>query len=129
MVGVLGSIIGPFALPIYQRACKILASFIDAVRADNDQLYPQSSRMVRSIDLISAVFLALGEQSQALIVQSDIIQSVNSLVEMNDNQVRKYAFGLLGDMAKCAGPLIAPFMNGYIQAAIASLKLEQGFDS
>lgn len=78
--------------------------------------------MVRSVDLLGALFNSLGMHSQALLVQSDLFQSLNVLVRVKDNTVKQYAFGLLGDMAKCAGAFMVPHLPVFLKAAIEHLQ-------
>ncbi|TNV74224.1 hypothetical protein FGO68_gene12531 [Halteria grandinella] len=129
VIGALGPAFAPYALIVFQRSCKILATYVDTVKADPDALYSNSNKMIRSIDLICAIFNAMGEQSQGLIVQSDLFQSINNLIQFRDNQVKQYVFGLLGDMTKCAGPLLAHHMNGYTQIAIECIIIQENFQS
>lgn len=68
LVQSLGSNITPYAQPIFQRACKVLADYVSAAKGNEDDLYNKSNFMVRSLDLLSALFNALGTSSQALLV-------------------------------------------------------------
>ena len=60
LVQSLGTHIAPFAQPIFQRACKVLADYVSASKANEDDIYTKSNFMVRSLDLLSALFNALG---------------------------------------------------------------------
>lgn len=61
VIGALGPAFGPYALTVFQRSCKILATYVDTVKVDPDALYSHSNKMIRSIDLICAIFNAMGD--------------------------------------------------------------------
>lgn len=122
LVQSLGVHIGPYAQPIFTRACKILSDYVIAIKVDEENIYSKSNFMVRSVDLLGALFNSLGMHSQALIVQSDLFQSLIMLVRVKDNTVKQYAFGLLGDMAKCAGPFMIPHLPVFLKAASEHLQ-------
>lgn len=84
-------------------------------------MYSKSNFMVRSIDLLSALFNATGNQSQVLLVQSDLLQSLKELIKFKDNTVKQYVFGLLGDMIKNSGQIISPHLPTFIAVALEHL--------
>jgi hypothetical protein len=77
------------------------------------------------MDLLSAIFNAVGDLSSQLVAHSDLIQTLLDLVKFKDNQVRQYAFGLLGDMIKCTGTLLNPVLGNFLMIAIDHLQYNE----
>jgi len=121
VVQALGPVIQPCAMDIYMRCCRILASYVLKSKADNDCMYSLSNFMIRSMDLLTSLFSALKDQAQALLVKSDLLNSLCELVLFRDNTVKQYVFGLMGDMAKCMGQLLNQARPTFIGVAVDQL--------
>lgn len=121
VVQALGPVIQPYAMDIYMRCCRILANYVVKSKADNDSVYTLSNFMIRSMDLLTSLFSALKEQAQALLVQSDLLNSLCELVLFRDNTVKQYVFGLMGDMVKCMGELLNQALPTFIGVAVDQL--------
>jgi hypothetical protein len=88
LVATLGPQVLPFAVPLFERSCRILAGYVESVRIDENHIYSKSNAMVRSMDLLSALFNALGSQSAGLVVQSDLLQALFHMIKFKDNTVK-----------------------------------------
>ena len=80
VVTALGPEVQSFAMPIFQRSCMILQNFLSKAQVDIDNLYGDSSFLIRSIDLLTAIFNSIGPLSGQLIVQSNLIQILIALL-------------------------------------------------
>ncbi|ODV85828.1 hypothetical protein CANARDRAFT_27913 [[Candida] arabinofermentans NRRL YB-2248] len=102
----LGESFAPYAIPVYQRALRILTTCIEQVNLSNDDPNfdaPEKDFIVTSIDLIDGLVQGLTAHSGALIQQFDTaeVSLMKLLIICFDdptNDIRQSAYALLGDL-------------------------------
>lgn len=100
----LGKAFAPYAVPVYERAIKILANCIQLDQAchTNPNIdTPEKDFMVTSLDLIDGLIQGFADDSVDLIHQNgvDLMELVLLCFEDYNVDVRQSAYALLGDMA------------------------------
>ncbi len=63
VVKALGYMIQPFASNIFLRCCRIIKNYVDKSKLDEDNIYTLSNFMIRSMDLLTSIFVALKDQA------------------------------------------------------------------
>mmetsp|Transcript_40514 Transcript_40514/g.39023 ORF Transcript_40514/g.39023 Transcript_40514/m.39023 type:complete len:232 (-) Transcript_40514:358-1053(-) len=119
----IGPLFEPFSANVYSRCIKLLQNVLTSFKIEHE--IQEQEVLVRSIDLISAIFTALQEKSQFLVASSNLVQILLELLESDEVQVRQYIFALAGDMQKCIGDIMKPHMPQLIEQAIANLAYKQ----
>lgn len=98
----LGELFAPYAVPVYERATKILANCIEMEQqCHTDPLIeaPEKDFMVTSLDLIDGLIQGFGEHSAELINGSSLMQMLLLCFEDPTDDVRQSSYALLGDLA------------------------------
>ncbi|CCE83908.1 Piso0_004505 [Millerozyma farinosa CBS 7064] len=100
----LGEKFAPYALPVYERALKILSNCIQIeqqCQTDPRIEAPEKDFMVTSLDLIDGLIQGFGSHSVELIQShvKDLMQLVLICFEDHADDVRQSAYALLGDFA------------------------------
>lgn len=98
----LGELFAPYALPVYERASKILANCIEAEKqCHTDPLIdaPEKDFMVTSLDLIDGLVQGFGSHSADLIKGDTLMHMLLLCFEDSNDDVRQSAYALLGDLA------------------------------
>ena len=94
----------PYAIPVYERAIKILTNCIEIeMQCQSDPLIeaPEKDFMVTSLDLIDGLIQGFGQHSIELIQQhnTNLMELVLKCFEDSSDDVRQSAYALLGDLA------------------------------
>lgn len=100
----LGEIFAPYAMPVYERAVKILSNCIQMdIQCQTDPSIdtPEKDFMVTSLDLIDGLIQGFEHHSVELIQlhNVDIMDLVLKCFEDTTDDVRQSAYALLGDLA------------------------------
>lgn len=100
----LGELFAPYAIPVYERAIKILSNCIELdQQCQTDALIdaPEKDFMVTSLDLIDGLIQGFGLHSIELIQQhgTNLMDLVMICFEDHTDDVRQSAYALLGDLA------------------------------
>lgn len=100
----MGESFAPYAVPVYERAVKILGSTVQLHRdVHTDPLIevPEKDFMVTSLDLIDGLVQGFKEHSVELMQQhgADLMPLIISCLQDHDEDVRQLAFALIGDLA------------------------------
>lgn len=98
----LGELFAPYALPVYERASKILAHCIEVEQqCHTDPLIdtPEKDFMVTSLDLIDGLIQGFEGHSADLINGANLMQMLLLCFEDPTDDVRQSAYALLGDLA------------------------------
>lgn len=119
----MGESFAPFAVPVYERAVKILSNTVQLhhqVHTDPAIEAPEKDFMVTSLDLIDGLVQGFKEHSVELMQQhgANLMQLVLACLEDHDEDVRQLAFALLGDLAifTCEAT-IQPNLNAIVVCA------------
>lgn len=100
----MGESFAPYAVPVYERAVKILANTVQLhqeVHTNPVIEAPEKDFMVTSLDLIDGLVQGFKEHSVELMQQhgANLMALVLACLEDHDDDVRQLAFALLGDLA------------------------------
>lgn len=100
----LGELFAPYAIPVYERAIKILSNCIELdQQCQTDALIdaPEKDFMVTSLDLIDGLIQGFGQHSIELIQQhgTNLMDLIMICFEDHTDDVRQSAYALLGDLA------------------------------
>ena len=107
----------PFAIPVYQRAIKILSNCIllDQECQTNPSIDPpEKDFMVTSLDLIDGLIQGFEYNSIDLINQNhkiNLIELILICFEDYNNDVRQSTYALLGDLAIFTIDLLKPYLQ------------------
>lgn len=110
----MGETFAPYAVPVYERAVKILANAITLNRETHTHPEieaPEKDFIVTSLDLIDGLVQGFKEHAVELLQQHsvDVMQLVLACFEDHDDDVRQLAYALLGDLAIFAySAIVAP---------------------
>jgi hypothetical protein len=55
---------------------------------------------IRSVDLLTALFGAIGEKAGVLVAESTLPILISEFIEVKDFLIKQYIFSLVGDMQK-----------------------------
>ena len=125
VVSALGPLAIMFSTPIFERCLKVLQNFMSKVKADPDSLGSETDFFIRSMDLISFLFSAIGDTAQKLIVSTNFIPMLFELLSYRDNLIKQYVFAMLGDMQKILLEVFQLFLPQFIQAAIDNMSYDE----
>lgn len=100
----MGEAFAPYAVPVYERAVKILAHAIQLnqeVHTHPEIEAPEKDFIVTSLDLIDGLVQGFQEHSVDLMKQhgANLMDLVLACFEDHDEDVRQLAYALLGDLA------------------------------
>lgn len=100
----LGELFAPYAIPVYERAIKILANSIQVDQQCQTDPYieaPEKDFIITALDLIDGLIQGLTHHSAALIQQQNINLMDLLMICFEDptDDVRQSAYALLGDLA------------------------------
>ncbi|ODV78066.1 putative importin, protein [Suhomyces tanzawaensis NRRL Y-17324] len=113
----LGELFAPYAVPIYQRAVKILTNCIELdQQAQTDPLIetPEKDFIVTSLDLIDGLIQGFGFHSAELIDQR-LMELLLICLEDHSNDVRQSAYALLGDLAiSVCDVIVKPWLRSIV---------------
>ena len=113
----MGELFAPYAMPVYERALKILANAIQLnmdVHTDPLIEAPEKDFMVASLDLIDGLVQGFKEHSVDMMKQhgANIMEPVLACLEDHEEDVRQLAYALLGDLAIFAcNATVEPYMD------------------
>ncbi|KAG7695795.1 hypothetical protein KL930_003463 [Ogataea haglerorum] len=116
----LGESFAPYAVPVYERAFRILAMSVEQARLSNDNPgfeAPEKDFIVTSLDLIDGLVQGLKQHSAQLIQQFDtnevsLMKLVIYCFDDPTDDVRQSAYALLGDFAIfLMEPLVVPHLH------------------
>lgn len=106
----------PYAVPVYERAVKILSNCIQLelqCQTNPNLDVPEKDFMVTSLDLIDGLIQGFGIHSIELINtnNTNLVELVLQCFEDNNNDVKQSAYALLGDMAIFILASMEPYLN------------------
>ncbi|CAN3373755.1 hypothetical protein DIURU_005785 [Diutina rugosa] len=115
----------PYAVPVYQRAVKILAQCVHAEQqchTDPSIEPPEVNMMITSIDLIDGLIQGFGDHSAELLASASpetgsvsVMDLVMECFDHHSADVRQSAYALLGDMAiHVLSSTIAPHLEAVV---------------
>ncbi|EEQ36310.1 putative importin subunit beta-2 [Clavispora lusitaniae] len=113
----MGEAFAPYAVPVYERAVKILANAISLnqhVHTDPLIEAPEKDFIVTSLDLIDGLVQGFKAHSVELMKQhgANVMELVLVCFEDHDEDVRQSAYALLGDLAIFAcHDMVQPYMD------------------
>lgn len=100
----LGQLFAPYALPVYERAIKILHELIQLDQQCHTDPYieaPEKDFIITALDLVDGLVQGFTHHSAELISQNriDLMDLVMVCLEDPSEDVRQLAYALLGDLA------------------------------
>lgn len=113
----LGESFAPYAIPVYERAIKILANCIQLdqqCHTDPTIETPEKDFMVTSLDLIDGLIQGFGDHSVDLIHHNgaNLMDLLLLCFDDYNVDVRQSAYALLGDLAIFAlDPILKPYLH------------------
>lgn len=112
----LGEAFAPCAVPVYERAVKILSTCIETSRVcvtDPLVTTPEADFLVTALDLIDGLVQGLGEHATELIEQhpANLMGLLMVCFEDYNADVRQSAYALLGDLAIFCLGLLRPYVS------------------
>lgn len=125
-----GDAFSPFAPPLFERCNKIIYQNLqDYMAALNGQAVDQPDKdfVVTSLDLISCIIQAIGQNKSSQLIASSQPQMLDLLVfclEDPTNDVKQSAYALLGDCAINVYPQLEPFLSKIMPILIRQLDLD-----
>jgi len=63
----IGQAIEPYAQIIFERCIQILTNVLNNIRSNYELLYSETDFYIRSMDLISSIFSALGQKAETVV--------------------------------------------------------------
>lgn len=130
----LGPDFAPYAPPIFVRCINIIHMNLEQslAAASNGGLdTPDKDFLVTSLDLLSAVIQALGDEHAAELVKSSpqpFFELLTFCMEDPADEVRQSAYALLGDCANYVYSLMQPHLNTILPIALKQLDLDSMLD-
>lgn len=113
----MGEAFAPYAVPVYERAVKILANALrlnHEIHTDPSIEAPEKDFIVTSLDLIDGLVQGFKDHSVDLMQQhgANVMELVMACFEDPDDDVRQLAYALLGDLAIFAcRDLVQPYID------------------
>lgn len=113
----MGESFAPYAVPVYERAVKILANALalnHEIHTDPSIEAPEKDFIVTSLDLIDGLVQGFKDHSVDLMKQhgANVMELVMACFEDHDEDVRQLAYALLGDLAIFAcKDMVQPFID------------------
>ena len=130
----LGPAFAPYASPIFTRCINIIhmnleqsLAAVTNVGIDN----PDKDFLVTSLDLLSAIIQALGNEQAAELVKTSphpFFELLTFCMEDPADEVRQSAYALLGDTANYMYSLMQPHLGTIMPIAIKQLDLDSMLD-
>lgn len=130
----LGPAFAPYARQIFARCINIIHMNLEQslAAAGNAALdAPDKDFLVTSLDLLSAIVQALGEEHSAELVKNSpqpFFELLTFCMEDPADEVRQSAYALLGDCANYAYPLMRPHLGVIVPIALKQLDLDSMLD-
>ncbi|KID70257.1 Importin subunit beta-2 [Metarhizium brunneum] len=130
----LGPEFAPYAPPIFVRCINIIHMNLEQslAAASNGALdTPDKDFLVTSLDLLSAIVQALGEEKSTELVKTSpqpFFELLTFCMEDPTDEVRQSAYALLGDCANYVYPLMQPHLRSILPIAIKQLDLDSMLD-
>ncbi|KAG8422366.1 hypothetical protein J3459_010447 [Metarhizium acridum] len=130
----LGPDFAPYAPPIFVRCINIIHMNLEQslAAASNGALdTPDKDFLVTSLDLLSAIIQALGEEKSTELVKTSpqpFFELLTFCMEDPADEVRQSAYALLGDCANYVYPLMQPHLRSILPIAIKQLDLDSMLD-
>ncbi|KIE00761.1 Armadillo-like helical, partial [Metarhizium majus ARSEF 297] len=130
----LGPEFAPYAPPIFVRCINIIHMNLEQslAAASNGALdTPDKDFLVTSLDLLSAIIQALGEEKSTELVKTSpqpFFELLTFCMEDPADEVRQSAYALLGDCANYVYPLMQPHLRSILPIAIKQLDLDSMLD-
>lgn len=116
----MGEAFAPYAVPVYERAVKILANALllnQEIHTDPNIEAPEKDFIVTSLDLIDGLVQGFKDHSVDLMKQHgvNVMELVMACFEDHDEDVRQLAYALLGDLAIFAcRDMVQPFIDSIV---------------
>lgn len=130
----LGPSFAPYASPIFARCINIIHMNLEQslAAAGNAALDgPDKDFLVTSLDLLSAIIQALGEESSMELVKNSpqpLFELLVFCMEDPADEVRQSAYALLGDCAHYVYHLMRPHLSAILPIALKQLDLDSMLD-
>ncbi|KAG6035959.1 hypothetical protein E4U41_005875 [Claviceps citrina] len=130
----LGPSFAPYAPPIFARCINIIHMNLEQsmAAAGNAALdSPDKDFLVTSLDLLSAIIQALGEEPSTELVKGSpqpFFELLTFCMEDPADEVRQSAYALLGDCADYVYHLMQPHVNAILPIALKQLDLDSVLD-
>lgn len=115
----MGELFAPYAVPVYERAVKILANAVQLnldVHTDPAIEAPEKDFIVTSLDLIDGLVQGFKEHSVDLMEQhgQSLMDILLVCFEDHDDDVRQLAYALLGDLSIFACLTVTPYLGSIV---------------
>ncbi|KHO00542.1 Armadillo-like helical [Metarhizium album ARSEF 1941] len=129
-----GSEFAPYAPPIFVRCVNIIHMNLEQslAAASNGALdTPDKDFLVTSLDLLSAIIQALGEEKSSELVKTSpqpFFELLSFCMEDPADEVRQSAYALLGDCANYVYALMQPHLGSILPIALKQLDLDSMLD-
>ncbi|KAK2603790.1 hypothetical protein QQS21_003992 [Conoideocrella luteorostrata] len=130
----LGPSFAPYASPIFARCINIIHMNLEQSLAAASNVVvdsPDKDFLVTSLDLLSAIIQALGEDRSTELVKNSpqpFFELLTFCMEDPADEVRQSAYALLGDCARYVYPLMQPHLNAILPIALKQLDLDSMLD-
>lgn len=128
----LGDAFTPYAVPIFWRCIKIIANnlqdTIAAAEAEDESMEPHQDFLVTSLDLLSAIIQALGEEKSAqLVAESDpnMFVLLEHCLGSAISDVKQSSYALLGDCAIYIFPSLQPYLPKIMPHLVTQLDVSE----
>jgi hypothetical protein len=73
----------PYSRPVLERCIKIINNVLTQIKDSDDNKFIDKEFLIRSIDLLSALFVALEERSEALITGTNFISLILECMQVS----------------------------------------------
>ncbi|QPG94088.1 hypothetical protein C2857_004576 [Epichloe festucae Fl1] len=130
----LGPSFAPYAPPIFARCINIVHMNLEQSLAAVSNVgfdSPDKDFLVTSLDLLSAIIQALGEEPSTELVKNSpqpFFELLTFCMEDPTDEVRQSAYALLGDCANFVYHLMQPHLDTIIPIALKQLDLDSMLD-
>ncbi|KYK57053.1 Armadillo-like helical [Drechmeria coniospora] len=131
----LGHAFTPYAAPIFIRCVSIIHNNLEqamAAAAGNAAVdQPDKDFLITSLDLMSAIVQALGDEKATELVKSSphpFFELLSFCMEDPTDEVRQSAYALLGDSAKYVFPQLQPHLPAMVPILLRQLDMDSILD-
>ncbi|KAK0727405.1 armadillo-type protein [Lasiosphaeria miniovina] len=130
----LGDAFSPYAEPIFARCVNIIHQNLEqSIAATNNSNFdtPEKDFLVTSLDLLSAIIQALGEEKALKLVSSSqpsFFELLSFCMDDPADEVQQSAYALLGDSAKYCFTQLKQFLPSMIPILLRRLDLDHILD-
>lgn len=123
MAQALGPAMADSAPVLFARCVRILETWLllsGAAEHAEEEAPPMDVASV-ALDLVSGLLTGLPGAVEPLVARSNLLELMYHAMQDADPTLRQSALALLGDLSKCAFPLLRPTISGFVRACVENL--------